>query len=97
MDAVEPAGITGDMAGELIGGSDDSGTAVPRYEIRLRGRLDESWSGWLGGLDLRVTPAGETIASGPIQDQAALHGLLERIRDMGIELLTLRRVDWPGA
>ncbi|MBV9582466.1 MAG: hypothetical protein JO057_28110 [Chloroflexi bacterium] len=64
----------------------------PRYEIVLRGRLDESWSDWLGGLELRVTPNGETVATGPIQDQAALHGLLERVRDMGIELLSVRRL-----
>jgi hypothetical protein len=67
----------------------------PQYEIVLRGRLDASWSDWLGGLELRVTPTGETIARGPIQDQAALHGLLERVRDMGIELLAVRRLDWP--
>jgi hypothetical protein len=68
---------------------------LPRYEIVLRGRLDESWSDWLGGLELSVTPSGETVASGPIQDQTALHGLLERVRDMGIELLSVRRLDWP--
>jgi hypothetical protein len=82
------------MATELSGAAGARGPGPPRYEIVLRGSLDESWSDWLGGLELRVTPSGETVATGPIQDQAELHGLLERIRDMGIELLAVRRLDW---
>jgi hypothetical protein len=88
-----PISLVG-MPTELSGASSAGGPVLPRYEIVLRGRLDESWSDWLGGLELRVTPHGETIATGPIQDQAALHGLLERVRDMGIELLSVRRLDW---
>ncbi len=83
------------MPSEHSGASGARGPVPPQYEIVLRGRLDESWSDWLGGLELRVTPTGETIARGPIQDQAALHGLLERVRDMGIELLAVKRLDWP--
>jgi hypothetical protein len=63
------------------------------YEIRVRGELDPSWSSWLGGLDVHTTRRGDTVVSGPIVDQAALHGLLERIRDMGLELLGVRRLD----
>jgi hypothetical protein len=69
---------------------------TPRYEIRVRGQLDPSWSAWLGDLDLRCTADGQTVASGPVADQAALHGLLERIRDMGVELLSVTRLDWPA-
>ncbi len=69
---------------------------TPRYEIRVRGQLDASWSAWLGGLDLRCTDDGQTVASGPVPDQAALHGLLERIRDMGLELLGVTRLDLPA-
>jgi hypothetical protein len=62
------------------------------YEICVRGRLDETWSEWLSGLELRSTSDGITVATGPIQDQAALHGVLERIRDLGLELISLRRL-----
>jgi hypothetical protein len=67
----------------------------PYYEIRVRGQLDSTWSTWLGGLDLRCTDDGQTIASGPVPDQAALFGLLERIRDMGLELLSVLRLEPP--
>jgi len=68
---------------------------TPRYEIRVRGQLDPTWSAWLGGLDLRWTDDGQTVACGPVPDQAALYGLLERIRDMGVELLSVARLDPP--
>lgn len=77
---------------------DGSGaTAItPRYEIRLRGHLDPAWSDWLGDLEVRCTTDGETVVTGPVPDQAALHGILERVRDMGIELLQVRRLGLPG-
>ena len=68
---------------------------APRYEIRLSGELDASWSACLGGLEVRTTSDGETVISGPIVDQAALHGLLESIRDLGLELLDVRRLRSP--
>jgi hypothetical protein len=59
------------------------------YEIRVRGLLDQRWSGWLA--DLTVTPQadGTTLLVGPVRDQAALHGLLNKIRDMGLPLLSV--------
>ena len=66
---------------------------MPEYEIRLRGRLDPSWSTWFGDLAVQPTGSGETILSGPLVDQAALHGVLARIRDQALELLSLRRLD----
>lgn len=62
------------------------------YEIRVQGLLDESWSEWLGGLDVRPHDSGETVLTGPIRDQAALHGLLNKIRDLGLPLLGLEKV-----
>jgi hypothetical protein len=59
------------------------------YEIRVQGVLDESWSAWLGGLDVRPLSSGETLLSGTIRDQAALHGLLNKIRDLGLPLVGL--------
>ena len=66
---------------------------MPHYEIRLRGRVDPSWSTWLGDLALQPSDGGDTILSGTIADEAALHGVLARIRDMALELLSLRRLD----
>ena len=66
---------------------------MPDYEIRLRGRLDPSWSAWFSDLIVQPTGGGETILSGPVADQTALHGILERIRDQALELLSLRRLD----
>jgi hypothetical protein len=61
------------------------------YEIRVRGILDDSWSEWLGGLDVRPLDGGETLLTGHIRDQSALHGLLNKIRDLGLPLLCVER------
>jgi hypothetical protein len=61
------------------------------YEIRVQGILDERWAEWLGGLDVRPLPSGETLLSGLIRDQSALHGLLSKIRDLGLPLLCVGR------
>jgi hypothetical protein len=63
------------------------------YEIRVKGHLDARRMRWFEGLDVRLDPNGETIISGPIIDQAALHGLLNRIRDLGLPLLLVKRTD----
>ena len=54
-----------------------------RYEIRLTGRLDAHWAAWFDGLTVSHESDGTTVISGPIADQAALHGLLQRVRDLG--------------
>ena len=61
------------------------------YEIRVWGLLGESWSDWLDGLTIEPQACGETLLTGPIRDQAALHGLLYKIRDLGLPLLCVRR------
>jgi hypothetical protein len=63
------------------------------YEITVRGVLDLRWSAWFDGLRLTSDAAGRTTISGPVADQAALHGLLTRIRDLGLTLLELRCTD----
>jgi hypothetical protein len=61
------------------------------YQIRVKGVLGEAWSDWFNGLT--VAPQDdETLLTGPVRDQAALHGLLARIRDLGLPLLSVRRV-----
>jgi hypothetical protein len=63
-----------------------------RYEIRLQGRLDRRWATWFDGMTLTV--AGDTtVLRGVVVDQAALHGMLARLRDLGLPLLSVRRVD----
>jgi hypothetical protein len=67
---------------------------ITGYEIRIMGHLDERRMRWFEGLTVSSCPDGETIISGPIIDQAALHGILNRIRDLGLPLLLVRRNDF---
>jgi hypothetical protein len=62
------------------------------YEIRLKGRLDGRWVAWFDGLSLTHESAGITLIHGPVVDQAALHGLLTRVRDLGLPLISVTRV-----
>ena len=64
-----------------------------RYEIRVLGHLDPRWSEWFDGLSLGLDNDGTTTLSGPIVDQAALHGVLHRLRDAGLTLVSITRVD----
>jgi hypothetical protein len=61
------------------------------YEIRVEGQLDPSWSEWLDGIIITPLESGETLLSGPVADQAALHGLLNRIRDMNLKLVCVEK------
>ena len=63
-----------------------------RYRIELQSALDGDWSSWLGNLELTHTPTGHTVLIGDVADQAALHGLLARIRDLGIPILFVARL-----
>jgi hypothetical protein len=61
-------------------------------EIIVKGRLDTDWSGWFEGLTITYSEQDETILSGQIRDQAALHGLLAKVRDMGLFLISVKCV-----
>jgi hypothetical protein len=63
-----------------------------RYEIRVSGVLDSRWSAWFEGLEVTSDPAGQTTIAGPVADQAALHGLLAKVRDLGLPLLSVRQI-----
>jgi hypothetical protein len=75
-----------------------TGTGDPTaYQIRISGELDSSWAAWFDGL--AITPDdGDTLITGPVADQAALHGLLRRVRDLGLTLVSvtpMERSDRP--
>ncbi len=62
------------------------------YEIRLKGQLNPRWSARFDGMTLTVRDDGTTVIQGPVQDQAALHGLLRTLRDLGLPLISLTQV-----
>lgn len=70
-----------------VSGFDEVGS----YEIHLKGRLDPRWAGWFDGLTLTANDDGTSLIHGLIEDQAALHGLLAKVRDIGLPLISVTR------
>lgn len=64
-----------------------------RYCIRVNGYLRPEWSDWFGGMLISWEKDGDTVLAGPVTDQAALHGLLIKIRDLGLTLISVERID----
>ncbi len=64
------------------------------YEIRLKGHLDDRWADRFGGLTITLEEDGNTLLTGPVIDQAALHGLLKKVRDLGMPLLSVSQVQF---
>ena len=62
----------------------------PQYEITVQGSLEPRWEAWFAGLKIHLDRHGNTVFTGPVADQAVLHGLLARVRDLGLVLLALR-------
>ena len=69
--------------------------APGRYEIRVKGHLDTRWAAWFDGLSITHGSGGTTIIHGPVADQAALHGLLQKVRDLGLPLISVNHLA-PG-
>jgi hypothetical protein len=67
-----------------------------QYAIRLQGHLNDEWADWFDGLTITRAENGETVLSGPVVDQAALHSLLRKVRDLGMLLLAVSRIE-PGS
>jgi hypothetical protein len=74
------------------GGSRTDRREAGRYEIRIQGHLETRWAGWFDGLSLIHDSDGTTVIRGPVVDQAALHGLLQRVRDIGLPLVSVTHV-----
>jgi hypothetical protein len=62
---------------------------MQEVEIRVRGEMDINWSGWFDGLTITHTPRGETVLAGPVRDQPKLRGILSRLADLGLELISV--------
>jgi hypothetical protein len=62
------------------------------YQIRIKGQLGHQWTDWFGGLAITLEDNGETLLTGPVVDQAALHGLLKKVRDLAMPLISVVRV-----
>jgi hypothetical protein len=66
---------------------------APIYELRVKGHLPPHWSDWLEGLTVTHDSHGETVLCGPVRDQAALYGLMMKVRDLGLTLVSLNQVE----
>jgi hypothetical protein len=71
------------------GGPTNDRREAGRYEIRIQGHLETRWAGWFDGLRLTHDSDGTTVIRGPVVDQAALHGLLQKVRDIGLPLVSV--------
>jgi hypothetical protein len=78
------------MSNKLKPKTDPSQATV--YQIRIKGHLGRQWTDWFGGLTITLEDNGDTLLTGPVVDQAALHGLLRKVRDLGMPLLSVIRV-----
>ena len=65
------------------------------YQIRIKGHLGPQWTDWFGGMTITLEDNGETLLTGPVVDQAALHGLLRKVRDLGMPLISAIRAQPP--
>ncbi len=65
------------------------------YQIRIKGHLDRRWTDWFGGMAITLEDDGDTLLTSPVVDQAALHGLLRKVRDLGVPLISAVRVKPP--
>ncbi len=77
------------MSDELNPTTDPNGPLV--YQIRLKGHLGSQWTDWFGGLTVTLEDNGDTLLTGPVLDQAALYGLLKKVRDLGMPLVSVNQ------
>ena len=73
---------------------DEEHNPDPCYQIRFKGHLDDRWAEWFDGLTITLEENGDTLLSGLVADQAALHGLLKKVRDLGMTLVSVNQVQF---
>ena len=81
------------MSNKIIPNTDPVQPTI--YQIRIKGQLDSQWTDWFEGLTITLEDNGDTLMTGPVVDQAALHGLLKKVRDLGMPLVSVSPVE-PG-
>jgi len=81
------------MSNKLVPETDPSQAMI--YQIRIKGHLGDQWTDWFEDLTITLEENGDTLLTGPVIDQAALHGLLRKVRDLGMPLVSVIRVE-PG-
>lgn len=79
------------MSDEFIPKTDPDQPVV--YQIRIKGYLSSQWADWFEGMTVMREENGDTLLTGPVIDQAALHGLIKKVRDLGLPLLSVKRTD----
>jgi hypothetical protein len=82
---------------DTAGGAAFGHTGTPHYEVRVSGHLGSRWTAWFDGLSVTDEGDGTAVIRGPVVDQAALHGLLQKLRDLGIPLVSLTRLPLDAA
>jgi hypothetical protein len=87
----QPEVMAARTATQSEGSPDASGPLI--YQIRLKGHLEGEWDDWFDGLTVTLEDKGETVLCGGVTDQAALHGLLKKVRDLGMPLVSLQQVE----
>ena len=75
--------------------SNEQNEKAMTYQIRIEGKLGEQWTDWFEGLTIKQEEDGTTVLTGPVVDQSALHGLLKKVRDLGMPLVSASRVKPP--
>ncbi|MHC1739839.1 MAG: hypothetical protein AB9897_01870 [Anaerolineaceae bacterium] len=84
--------MSNELAPKSTPGQPETGAPVV-YQIRLKGHLGSQWTDWFEGLTITLEEGGDTLLTGPVIDQAALHGLLKKVRDLGMSLVSVSPVE----